>query len=495
MKPSPVGRVRAALARLGWSATPLGPDGQSLHRVRVAARRVALISTAIVAGVYLVISVVLALIVTQQLTAGVDNQIKTTLSGTVTAVTTPGGGFGRLTPDELPRSSQYRWLIATDGTVCFSPPEEQQFEGGSSILTLPASDEGVAQTQTVSVNSTQFRLGGQDVPGDPPWQCNRIDPATGLPAGQVDFNVARIVVGQPISSVSSAQSTVILAEGIVGPLLLILVFLGALTIGRRVAAPIELSRLRQMEFTADASHELRTPLSVIEAQTSLALAEKRDPAWYREAFVRVQGESGRMRRLVEDLLWLARFDATANRAQAEHVDVAILAHQAADRFAAIAEARHVRLSVWTVPEPLIVHAPPEWLDRLLGVLLDNACKYAPEGGTIDVAVRGEGNRIRLAVDDSGPGISPTERRLIFDRFYRATEKPGGAGLGLAIADSVVRATSGRWQIGDAPAGGASMAVTWPRSLTGSPEPEVPHAAGGTGTPRPTNDPPHLGGAV
>jgi len=114
-----------------------------------------------------------------------------------------------------------------------------------------------------------------------------------------------------------------------------------------------------------------------------------------------------------------------------------------------------------------VHAPPEWLDRLLGVLLDNACKYVPEGGTVDVAVWGDGNRVRLAVDDSGPGIPAVERSRIFDRFRRATDQPGGAGLGLAIANSVVGATGGRWTIGDSPLGGASLGVTWPRSLSGA----------------------------
>lgn len=130
----------------------------------------------------------------------------------------------------------------------------------------------------------------------------------------------------------------------------------------------------------------------------------------------------------------------------------------------------IALSVTTEPGSNVVAAPPEWLDRLLGVLLDNAVRYSPEGGTIRVSVGTEGTRVRVAVDDSGPGIPADARERIFDRFHRATEKPGGAGLGLSIADAIVRATGGRWRIGTSPAGGASMAVSWPRALTGQTAP-------------------------
>src|SRR5207253_7873882 len=165
-------------------------------------------------------------------------------------------------------------------------------------------------------------------------------------------------------------------EAIVGPILLAAVFLGALTIGRRVAAPIELARQRQMDFTADASHELRTPLAVIEATTSLALSKDRDSAWYRTAFERVHAESLRIRRLVEDLLWLARFDATRGQPGSAPVDLGVLGEQAVDRFKAVADARGLSISLRTAEESAVVTAPPEWLDRLLGVLLDNACKYS-----------------------------------------------------------------------------------------------------------------------
>jgi signal transduction histidine kinase len=100
------------------------------------------------------------------------------------------------------------------------------------------------------------------------------------------------------------------------------------------------------------------------------------------------------------------------------------------------------------------------------VLLDNACRYTPPDGTVDVHVGRRDGRVRLAVEDSGPGIPAGERSHIFDRFRRASDAPGGSGLGLAIADAVVGASGGRWEVGTSPAGGASMAVTWTPLIRG-----------------------------
>jgi len=292
----------------------------------------------------------------------------------------------------------------------------------------------------------------------------------------------RVVVAESLASVSHALTTLVVAEALAAPVLLVAVFLGALAIGYRVAGPVERARRRQLAFTADASHELRTPLAVIEAETSLALSAQRDAEAYREALQRVAGESGRLRSIVDDLLWLARFDTEPAAPHTEPVDLSLVAVAAADRFRTVAAGRDLRIrSEVRGDRPPIISAPAEWVDRLCGVLLDNACKYSPPGGDVEVQVRSDAGGVTLTVRDHGPGIPAAERPYIFDRFRRATDSTAGAGLGLAIGDAIVRATGGRWEVGETPGGGATLSVTWPRSAGGAFQ-RAPDAASAPGRP-------------
>jgi len=404
-----------------------------LPQVRRTSIRVALAATSIVGIAYLAVALAVVLLATRNLTAQIDENLSSTLAQISRGdVGRPpgGGGFDAPAPRVPFGAPVIVWTQHPDGSVTCNRPD----------AVLPAAYYGVRGPVTVAIGNASVRL-------------------EGAPAGDTF-----VVVGQTTESVSQAQGNLILSELVIGPLLLIAVFLGAVAIGRRVAAPIELARRRQLEFTADASHELRTPLSVIEANTSLALSRDRDVGWYRATFQRLDGETRRMRRLLDDMLWLARFDALQGAPQSEPVDLGLLAAQTVDRFRAVAEARALSLTVDAGPGKEVVTAPPEWLDRLVGVLLDNACKYSPDGGTVRVSVGDEGSRVRLTVDDSGPGIPPEARARAFDRFHRATDQGSGAGLGLAIADAIVRATKGHWRIGSSPAGGSSMTVTWPRTF-------------------------------
>jgi signal transduction histidine kinase len=294
-----------------------------------------------------------------------------------------------------------------------------------------------------------------------------------LPVGSSTFRFDSVrapgrtlVAGQSVANASKIQTTLLLAEVAFGAILAVAIFCGAIMVGLRAAAPSELVRRRLAEFTADASHELRTPIAVIEAEVDLALGRPRNPDAYRDVLERVGHESTRLRSIVEDLLWLARADDEPLPTDAlTTTDVAAVVDTCVQRFVAVGTSKNVALTFEQVgPGPLIVQASPALIERLAGVLIDNACKFAGDGGRVEVSVRCAGNRVSLRVDDSGPGIPDDQREAVFDRFHRANDAVVGTGLGLAIADSVIRSTQGSWAIGVAELGGARMEASWRRTV-------------------------------
>jgi signal transduction histidine kinase len=271
------------------------------------------------------------------------------------------------------------------------------------------------------------------------------------------------VVGEDVGLISHVATVIALVEAGVGIPVLGVTFVAAFLSGRRETVRVERARERQLAFTGDASHELRTPLQVIEAETSLALLRDRPADAYKDTIQRISDESRRLRTIVEDLLWLARFEGQPAPPPSKVLDLHDVGETAVERFRAVAGGRDISLDRHRLSDvPALVLAPPDWLERLAGVLLDNACRYVPDGGAVRLVTGVREGRPLLAVEDSGPGIAPDQLARIFDRFHRASSKPGGAGLGLSIADSVVRGTQGRWQVGSSAAlGGAHFEVSWP----------------------------------
>jgi signal transduction histidine kinase len=407
-----------------------------MHRLRRdalsrPAMRTAALATAVVFVLLVALCAGVDLLVQHNLVASTDARLDERLS---TLSRNHDGLFTGRVPDEEDRNLDapvLAWAIGPLGTV------ERSTAGAPA---LPASLYGVDSPRGATVGGVDLRISGTAV------------------------DDGRVVAAESLAPVSRAVTTMLVAEAIFGPLLLAAVFLGALAIAYRVAGPVERARRRHIAFTADASHELRTPLAVIEAETSLALGAQRSAAGYREALVRVAGESGRLRRIVDDLLWLARFDAEPEPPRAEPVDLAQVAATAAGRFRSVAAERGVSIrSAQSGDRAAVIDAPADWIDRLCGVLLDNACKFSPPGGEVEVLVSSDHNGVTLRVRDHGPGIPEAERPHIFGRFRRATEAAGGSGLGLAIGDAVVRGTGGRWDVVDTPGGGATISVAWSRS--------------------------------
>ena len=397
------------------------------HRRHVV--RVAAITTLLVMACYTVAAVVVNAVVTHHLVADVDARLSDRLEDALPHPTPENGSPE--TPD-LDDAPSFLWSISPSGAVTPLTP------GAPKLPTRTWS----SAPASLRVGSSTFRFDSLQTQGK------------------------TLVAGQSMANTSNIQTTLLLAEIAFGAILAVIVFCGAAVVGLRAAAPSELVRRRQAEFTADASHELRTPISVIEAEVDLALDRPRDPAAYRDVLERVGHESTRLRRIVEDLLWLARADDEPLPAdELEVTDVAAIAETCVQRFGAVAATNDVALTIAEVGTgPFTVQGSEALLDRLAGVLIDNACKFAGVGGRVEVSVRGAGNRVTLRVDDSGPGIPDDQRDAVFDRFHRAGDAAVGTGLGLAIADSVMRSTQGSWDIGVAELGGARMEASWRRAV-------------------------------
>jgi signal transduction histidine kinase len=396
------------------------------------AARVAVVATVIIGAMYLCVVASFDLVERHRLVGQIDTRLQQRLAQAVSQPAAAGSIDDSDDAHDVDDAPVFLWRVTKSGTSNPLTPDSPALPRSAWSPSKPSVE--------ALLGSESFRL-----------RAERI--------GDVWF-----VAGQSLANVGRIGSDLLLLEAIAGPILLLAVFFGTLLIGVKAASPVELARRRQLEFTADASHELRTPLSVIEAEVTLALHGPRSGDDYRGTLGRVGQESVRLRDIVEDLLWLARFDSEPPPPSDEPVDVAAIAAACANRFSAVAQRGGIALLAGDEGQARPwVNAPPEWIDRLTAVLVDNACRYAGPGGTVRIAVTVSGNRVSLVVDDSGPGIAPEERPKLFDRFHRATDKGNGAGLGLAIADSVVRATGGEWRVGRAEMGGAHMEVRWHRS--------------------------------
>jgi signal transduction histidine kinase len=220
----------------------------------------------------------------------------------------------------------------------------------------------------------------------------------------------------------------------------------------------EATLARQRKFVADASHELRTPLTSILANLELLEAElggeQRDMA---DSALR---SSRRMRRLVGDLLLLARADAGRDAPRGP-VDLSAVAREAAHEAGALSSDHPVSLDV---QGPVTVNGVADDLHRLAGNLIENALLHTPPGTPVTVSVRHVGDDAVLEVSDRGPGVPLDMREHVFERFARGggdAAPSGGSGLGLAIVRAVTASHGGSVELTDAEGGGARFVVTLP----------------------------------
>jgi heavy metal sensor kinase len=219
------------------------------------------------------------------------------------------------------------------------------------------------------------------------------------------------------------------------------------------------------KFTADASHELRTPVAVMRASAEITLRKSRTEQEYREALGQILQESERLSKLIEQLLLLARSDAVSITLPMIHTDLTHPLTSACRQASLLAEQKRLTFSERIPEGPLWVQGDSASLERLFLILFENAVKYTPAGGRIDIQLNSENGFAVAAVRDTGIGVSSEDLPHIFERFFRAdrsrTRDSGGSGLGLAIGSWIVQLHGGEIRVQSVLSQGSCFEVRLP----------------------------------
>jgi signal transduction histidine kinase len=220
-------------------------------------------------------------------------------------------------------------------------------------------------------------------------------------------------------------------------------------------------------FTADASHELRTPLAVMRTTAEVALRAPQADGEHREALEQIVAEIERMSHLVENLLLIAKADSGAADLKKRRVDIVEAVREACSEASVLARVKGLRFEAQLPETSLWVNGDRDALRRLFLILLDNAVKYTPAGGSLVVAVSAQDGCVLGTVRDSGIGIAREHLPHLFARFYRAdrarSRADGGAGLGLAIGRWIAEVHGGRLSVESEPQHGSSFHVELPHA--------------------------------
>ncbi len=226
---------------------------------------------------------------------------------------------------------------------------------------------------------------------------------------------------------------------------------------------IELSYNSQKQFVSDASHELRTPIAVIQGYVGmLERWGKTDKEVLDEGLQAISQETASMKELVDRLLFLARHDKKTLMLEMESFDPLEVMSEVHREARLLSSAHRFEL---TPAQNALINADKGMIKQLMRILVDNAIKYTPEGGSITLGARREGLNCVLSVSDTGEGIAAEELPKVFERFYRCDEarrsQTSGHGLGLSIARIIVAAHSGKLKVRSKPGAGTTFSVWLP----------------------------------
>ncbi len=342
----------------------------------------------------------------------------------------PGGAIAALPSDVF-------YVTATLTGRVLANPRSVNLQG---VDLAHVAAEADRETETVSAQSGTYRMSaynsGQTLDGDPIW----------------------VFVGHDLRRRDRDLATLLRTLLLGGGVGVALSIAGGYWLSGRAMNPIRQSLESQRRFVSDASHELRTPLAVLRANNELLQRHpEQSIAENLEQVDAIGEETEHMARLVDDLLTLARADEGRLLGARDLVDAGEIAQSVARDMQPLARARSIELSHDV--RPGLVEGDAQRLRQLVLILVDNAVKYTPTGGHVDVSCGRSGRWVVISVADSGPGIPPEAQRSVFERFTRleagrSRVESGGTGLGLAIAHEIATAHGGQLTVMNRPTGGA-----------------------------------------
>lgn len=279
--------------------------------------------------------------------------------------------------------------------------------------------------------------------------------------------VGTVYVGKEISAVYRGLQKATYTLTVLAVLaLLITTGIGYIMAGKAIV-PLREAYEKQRQFAADASHELRTPLSVVLASAEILESDPSiDSPFLKQIIGDVHDEVTKMTKLVSDLLVVARSDNEALKLKRTKVDLAAAMDQTIRLMQPLAEKKRLTLRREGVAA-LMAKVDEQKIKQLMLILVDNAVKYTPEGGSVTVRLtEPAAGKILFSVEDTGIGIAPEDQERIFDRFYRVdkarSREMGGNGLGLAIAREIVHLHDGAIKVTSRSGEGTTFTVTLKR---------------------------------
>jgi len=423
-----------------------GPNASLLARTR---RRLALGTLAVVGTLVLVLGAATAVIGISIL----DQEVDRALAAASSAYLSQLGGEAK--PEEnaesegsAPQASDTFFLVLDASGALVANPSGIPLAGLPVLAAADAARVAGSDLRTVEANGTRVRLLTAPI--------------------EHDGGIAGWLQAGTVLTLRDRQAQgLLLAVLLVGALGLAGAALATLWITGRALVPIRAAFETERRFVADASHEIRTPAAVIRSSAEVLQREELVTPRGRPLVEDIVGEADRLGRLVEDLLALAASERGAHALETGPLDLAALARTAVRRATPLAEARGLRLAgPDDAGPPIPADGDADRLLQVLLILLDNAFRHSPPGGTVSVAAtRAAGGPARVEILDQGPGVPPAMREKIFEPFARLPASRSradvGSGLGLAIARRLVELHEGTLTVADGPGGGARFVLELP----------------------------------